>query len=233
MTRLNVTIDQRRIREIQRMFRGFPGEAQKVLQHSINRVAQKTRKLVVDRVAWKNPGMKKKDIRKSVRLGRRATRSRLSATVLVRGPGIPAIKMGAQIGRKTKWIEELDARQSAWLFFNVFKARYGASAVFSTNYKVTRKVHKNISYVDDGKRIRVHGGFVATMPSGHKGIFKRREGFGGRAIREVRGPSIAEMLLRTGTTLLKIETEAGKGLEREIDMRVKSYLERARLRSIA
>ena len=228
---LTVTIDQRRIREIQRIFRQFPKEVGRVMQHSINRTAEKARKAIVDRLAAVNPGLKKKDIRKSTKI-KKASRSNWSARVDVSGPGIPLIKMGARLGRKTKVVEIASAKQSAWLFHNVFKLKYGAAAVYSTAYRITRKVRQNITYKEGGvtKSLAGTGAFVATMKSGHKGIFKRREGLGGRKITEMRGKSVGEMLQTSGLLLRRIEEDAAKGLETEIDNRVKSYLERAKRR---
>lgn len=229
---ITVTIDQRRIREIQRVFRQFPNEVGRLMKDSINRTATKARKLIVDRLAAVNPGLKKKNIRKAVKLGTRATRTRWSAHVNVKGPGIPLIDMGARLGRKTKVVEIASAKQSTWLFYNVFKKKYGDSAVYSNAYRIVRKVHQNITYRERGvtKSLAGTGAFVATMPSGHKGIFKRREGFGGKAITEMRGPSVGAMLERSGLLLRRIEEDAAKGLEVEIDKRVKSYLERAKKR---
>ena len=226
---LKVEIDQRRIREIRRIFSRFPNEVGRLMKDAINRTATKARKMIVDRLAAVNPGLKKKNIRKAVKLGLRATRTRWSASVNVRGPGIPLINMGARVGRKTKTVEIATAKQSAWLFYNVFQKKYGDSAIYSTAYRLVRKVHQDITYKSRGvtKSLAGTGAFVATMPSGQKGIFKRREGFRGKAITEMKGPSVAQMLEQSGLLLKRIESDAVKGLEIEIDKRVKSYLERA------
>lgn len=229
MTRITVDIDERRIREIRRIFSQFPNEVGRLMKDSINRTATKARKLIVDRLAVLSPGLKKKDIRKAVKIGQRATRTKWTARVNVRGPGIPLINMGARVGRKTKVVEIATAKQSAWLFYNVFRKKYGDNAVYSKAYRLVRKVNQNITYKLRGetKSLAGTGAFVATMPSGHRGIFKRREGFRGKAIVEMKGPSVAQMLETSGLLLKRIETDAAKGLEEEVDKRVKSYLDRA------
>lgn len=229
MTRITVDIDQRRMREIRRIFSQFPKEVGRLMKDSINRTATKARKLIVDRLAAVNPGLKKKNIRKAVKLGIRATQTRWTARVNVRGPGIPLINLGARVGRKTKTVEIATEKQSAWLFYNVFKKKYGDSAVFSKAYRLVRKVAQNITYKLGGqtKSLAGTGAFIATMPSGHKGIFKRREGFGGKAITEMKGPSVAQMLERSGLLIKRIEEDAQKSLGIEVDKRVKSYLARA------
>ena len=233
MLSMTVEIDQRRIREIQRIFRQFPNEVGRLMRDSINRTATKARKNVVDRLAATNPGLKKKNIRKATKIKPKASLKRWSASVNVKGPGIPLIDMGAKLGRKTKVTEIATAKQSAWLFYNVFKPKYGSAAVYSTAYRLVKKVRQNITYKEGGvtKSLAGTGAFVATMKTGHKGIFKRRDGFGGQAIREMRGPSVGEMLNQSRIVMSRIEQDAAKGLEVEIDKRVKSYLARAKAKA--
>lgn len=229
MTRITVDIDQRRMREIRRIFSQFPNEVGRLMKDAINRTATKARKLIVDRLAAVNPGLKKKNIRKAVKIGQKATRTKWTALVNVRGPGIPLINLGARVGRKTKTTEIATEKQSAWLFYNVFQKKYGDMAVFSKAYRIVRKVSQNITYKLGGrtKSLAGSGAFIATMPSGHKGIFKRREGFRNKAIVEMKGPSVAQMLERSGLLIKRIEEDAQKSLGIEVDKRVKSYLDRA------
>lgn len=230
MTRLTVKIDEKQIRRLQRVFKQFPKEIGRVMQHSINRTATRTRKSIVDILSAKNPGLKKKDIRKSVRFGSRATRKRWSARINVTGRGIPIINMGAKLGRLTKMSFVMSVRQSGWFFKNILQPKFAGAAVYKRQYTVTRKVRKGMSYKEGNRTISLDGtgAFVATMSSGHKGIFQRREGFGGRAVREMYGPSVGEMLLRTGTTLQRVESQTEKNLETEIDKRTKTYLAAAK-----
>ena len=231
MTQITVTIDQKRIREIQRIFRDYPKQVPRLMRDSINRTAEKARKAIVDRLAAVNPGLIKKNIRKNTTISR-ATTSALQANVKVGGRKVPLINMGAKTGRRTKFVEIASVKRSVWLFYNVFKPKYGDMAIFSYHYKMKRQVHQNITYQDGRKTksLAGTGAFVATMKSGHRGIFKRREGFGNKAIVEMTGPTIGQMLERSGLLLTRIEARAVKGLELEIDKRVKSYLERARAR---
>ncbi len=65
---LTVEVNQRQLKEVQRLFRKFPNAAGKIMSRSINRTLEKARKMVVDRLASANPGLKKKNIRKGTNI---------------------------------------------------------------------------------------------------------------------------------------------------------------------
>ncbi len=235
MIRTEVTIDPKQVARISRMFRDWPGAVPRIFKESINRTAAKAKTNTVRRIVQLTKGLKRKDVNKQVRLYR-ATLKNWSALIRVKDRGIPISKLGMKAGRAKKTIFEASARQSAWLFYNVFKPKYGAAAVFSRNYRIRRKTHQNITYQVMGQTKQAPpGAFVQTVKNpwagegagAHKGVFVQRAGGG---IRELFGPGIGEMLGRQMGEVNKIKAEAGKGLTANVDSRVKRYLKMAKTR---
>lgn len=230
---VDITVDERQLKRMRSQFKNWPQATGRIMRESINRSATKTRKRIIDRIHQLNPSIKKKDIRKSTRFkGKdRATNKRWSATVWISGAGIPLIKF-AKKGRKSKVVKQAGVKQSIWLFYNVFRPKYGAAAIFSTSYRIVRKAYQKITTRVNGesKSLQGTGAFIATMKSGHTGIYKRVAG--SRAIREMKGPSLSTMLDQ-GIILKRIKQDAGKELRDDIEKRIERYIKIALDRGVA
>lgn len=60
----------------------------------------------------------------------------------------------------------------------------------ATGPEPSRGKGQGVSARIGGKRTRYQGAFIATMPSGHRGVYRRQVGQARLPIRELRGPSI-------------------------------------------
>ncbi len=216
MLQVFLTTDERQIREIQREFRNVPQVLDREVPEALNRTVEKTQQDIVGRLAADIPGLKKMDIRNATRTKKASARN-WSGHVELFGPGVPVGKLDVRLGVKTEVTKIASAKQSAWLFYNVFKPKYGAAAMYSTAYRITRKVYKNITYRVSGrtKSLAGTGAFPMSARFGRKGIFKRRDLFGG--IREMRGPSLFQILDNNKAMLKSIIQENTKGFERELE----------------
>ena len=226
---VEVTINKRQLNRALAPLKRFPKVITKVMKESINRTAAKT-KTRIEKALTNLTGLKKKDVKRNVRV-RKATNAKLSATVSTFGSGIPLIKFTKK-GRLSNVIVQTTLEQSLWLFFNVFKVKYGPDAVFSKSYRIKQKQHKNITVNTGGgsRQIRTdEDAFVATMPSGHVGIFERD----GDSIKEKRGPSPGELLEKGGILVRRIQDDAAKGLASDIEKRVARFLKSVKARGAA
>lgn len=90
-----------------------------------------------------------------------------------------------------------------------------------------RKTRRGVSYRRPrGGRGRIAEAFVAEMPSGHTGVFKRI-GEGRLPIVELRGPSVAEVFEASDTIAARVEAEAGRLLIVDLGTQVDLILRRA------
>lgn len=215
-----LTVDEKQVRKLQRDLREVPNVLDKEVPEALNKTIEKTENDIVDRMAAANPGIKKQYIRRASRTTK-ASPSNWSAEVGLSGPGVPVADLDVRLGRKTEVTEIASKKQSLWLYYNVFKPKYGATAIFSTAYRIARKVHQNITYRVSGqtRSLAGTGAFPIDMRFGRTGIFKRRKGFGGirEKLREMRGPSLFEMLDENTAMLKGITDDNVKGFERELE----------------
>ncbi len=215
-----LTTDERQVRDLQRELRGVRDVLEREVPPALNRTVENTRQDIVDRMDADLPGVKKTDIRKATKTTK-ASPTNWSGQVELSGPGVPVAKLDVRLGRKTEVTETASEKQSAWLFYNIFKLKYGAAAVYSTAYRIKRMVHKNITYRVSGqiKSLAGMGAFPMPKRFGRLGIFKRREGFGGirKKLIEMRGPSLFRILDENTVMMRDITRENTKGFERELE----------------
>ena len=221
---IEVQVNQRQMNKALAPLRQFPNVIKKVMKESINRTAAKT-KTRIEKALTNLTGLKKKDIKKNVNV-RKATKTNLSATVSTFGSGIPLIKFTKK-GRLANVIIQTTQKQSMYLFFNVFQPMFGPDAVFAETYRIKQKRYKTITVNTGGGSEQIQtdeDNFVATMPSGHVGVFERD----GDKIHEKRGPSPGQLLAEGGILVQRIQNDASKDLISDISKRVQRFLTTAR-----
>ncbi len=215
-----LTTDERQVRDLQRELRGVREVLEREVPPALNRTVAKTRQDIVDRMDADLPGVKKTDIHKATKTTK-ASPTNWSGQVELSGPGVPVADLDVRLGRQTEVVEIASEKKSAWLFLNVFIPKYGAAAMYSTAYRITRMVHKNITYRVSGqiKSLAGTGAFPMPIKFGRLGIFKRREGFGGigKKLTEMRGPSLFRIMDENKVMLRRITRENTRGFERELE----------------
>jgi hypothetical protein len=220
---VDVKLDEAELERVRKVLRDIPGAMPRVMSRAVNQTAAMGRTAVVKAVAGAT-GLKAKDVRRRTWL-RKASRRYWQAEIAIGGKGVPLIRFGARLRRRTVAIETTP-KQSLYLFGQVFGPQYGPAAEFSWRYRIRRKA--TTATVDTGSgREPATGGFVATMPSGHRGIF-RRTGPRRLPIKQQYGPSIAELFETKLGVAPRIELELGETLVRKIDAQVTYELSRVR-----
>lgn len=81
-----------------------------------------------------------------------------------------------------------------------------------------RQTKKGVSYRMQGQRKTIASAFIATMRSGHTGVFARKGGAKRLPIAELKGPSVPHVFRKHITSALRAftESEFGKNLRHEI-----------------
>jgi len=127
------------------------------------------------------------------------------------GLGIAVIKKAIEFEKATykKWVARLDVFGKKIPLIH-FKARRQGTGVA---YNIGQKF--------------VHGGFIQTMPTGHKGVFKRKSEKR-YPFRELHGPALGQLLEDSLAMLRKATDGAGALLEKNIDTQVKLILEKGK-----
>jgi len=214
MLQVFLTTDKRQVRGIQREFYNVPNVLSREVPPAINRVAERTRRYIANRMAGANPGLTKKDIHSATKT-EKARPTTWEGKVLMFGPRVPVAKLDARLGKKTETTVIASAKQSAWLFYNVFKRKYGAAAVYSTAYHIARKSYQNITYRVNGrtKSLAGTGAFPIAARFGRKGIFRRI----GEKLIEMRGPSLFQILDENTAMMRDIIREANDGFMAELE----------------
>jgi len=113
--------------------------------------------------------------------------------------------------------------------YRVFEAmiRVGGKRIPLIKFSA-RQVRRGVSYGmrrSEGRQT-IPGAFVATMPSGHVGVFKRR-GKVRKPIKERFGPSPMAVFDRTPGLWSKMRTDTSVLLARNLDTQVRVLLEKA------
>ncbi len=79
-----------------------------------------------------------------------------------------------------------------------------------------KSTKRGVSYRAGSKRKKLAGAFIATMPAGHTGVFKRK-GAGRLPITELRGPSIGHVFLKySDEALARAQEQFPKDLAHEL-----------------
>jgi len=88
-----------------------------------------------------------------------------------------------------------------------------------------RQTKKGVTYKKSGSRALIPHAFIATMASGHKGVFARK--FSSRLpIIEQRGPSLGQVFSGAQDEANRIQVESLARLQKNIDDQVKLILRR-------
>ena len=193
---LVVRVDQAALDSVQAMLRQIPGGVRKVTVRAINKVAFWARTRLVRELGGRaGSELKPKAIRGSVTVHRATGRARPYATVRIRGRGIPAIQMQAR------------------------QLRAGV--------RIRRPAAGMAGLIEHA--------FIQTMPrSGYRGVFLRMRQRGAAAfdpaiarmpIREVLGPSLAQIYRDAPDLAASLLAEAQARLAREIVVQAGVFLD--------
>ncbi len=105
-------------------------------------------------------------------------------------------------------------KASATNFFVLLRASLKRIPLVKFGAKATKR---GVSYRAGSKRTKLAGAFIATMPSGHRGVFKRRLATGRLPITELRGPSIGHVFLKySDEALARAQEQFPKDLAHEL-----------------
>ncbi len=215
-----LTVDERQVRDLQREFRDVQNVLDREVPPAVNRAVENTRQDVVSRMDADLPGVRKMDIHNATKTTK-ATPANWSGQVEMSGPGVPVGNLDVRLGQPTEVTEIASEKQSAWLFHNVFKPKYGAAAMYSTAYRIKRMVYNNITYRVSGqvKSLAGMGAFPMPAKFGRTGIFKRRKGFGGirEKLTEMRGPSLFDIFDQNTAMMRDIVEENTRRFERDLE----------------
>ncbi|HET6442536.1 MAG TPA: phage tail protein [Phycisphaerae bacterium] len=129
--------------------------------------------------------------------------------------------------RQTDVRKDVTLRRASWRYWvatirikgrRVPLIRFGARQVKrGTTYKIER----------GGGRATAPHAFIATMPSGHVGVFKRKAG-PRLPIGELKGPSVVSVFEKAPGLAARMMADAGRRLETEMDRQVGVLLAKGR-----
>jgi len=88
-----------------------------------------------------------------------------------------------------------------------------------------KQTRKGVTYKREGSRILIRHAFLATMPSGHRGVFKRKTS-ARLPIAELRGPSLGQVFSDAQDEANRIYRESLERLEKNIMDQVNLILQR-------
>lgn len=89
----------------------------------------------------------------------------------------------------------------------------------------TRQTKKGITYRKGRSRVLIRHAFIAMMPSGHRGVFKRKTGQR-LPIAELRGPSLAQIFKGARSEVNRIHAKSAQRLSKNIHDQVNLILKR-------
>ena len=207
---VNIRVNESQLAKIQKLLKNVPKGMPKAMTRGINKTALWARTRIARKVKEKS-SLKISDIRSGIRL-QKATFSKWSATLNIDDERIPLIKFKAKQSKK-KHTFLAGAKQSAWLYYNIFKPKYGPAAAFSMSYRVTR-MFPVVTYEMFNQKKEITDAFIGTMPSGHRGIFRRRAfgegGEGGRhPVYELQGPSVGKLFEGSAGIARRVQVAVG------------------------
>lgn len=228
-----IQIDEASLQRLDRFLKEYPKKARTALQRAVNRAAQRGA-TVAKRAISKELGIKQSDLTKPHRFGAhrvgdsvgkaidviKAGKDKYEAIVRISGRRIPVVFFKGAIASGVKSHNE----KAGQMYFGVgrYKGRF-AKGGQGAGSGVQWKIGKNVT--------RVRTAFIATMPSGHTGIFGRKTKVaakvgprGGKREKlfEYLGPSIpyvAEHNYEFGTSLsLDVHPLMEAELHRQLDL---------------
>ena len=88
-----------------------------------------------------------------------------------------------------------------------------------------RQTGKGVTYRHERKRILIRHAFIATMKTGHRGVFLRK-GPARLPIKEIRGPSLAQLYTGARDEVNRIQSEFSAKLAKNIHDQVNLILKR-------
>lgn len=88
-----------------------------------------------------------------------------------------------------------------------------------------RQTKKGVTYKHGRKRVLVRHAFIATMKTGHRGVFLRK-GIERLPIKEIRGPSLAQVFTGAQDDINRIQAESAAKLAKNIHDQVNLILKR-------
>lgn len=226
---IHIKIDERQLAKIQKLLKNVPKGMPKAMSRGINKTALWARTRIARKIKEKS-SLKVGDIRNAIKL-RKATLKTWSAILDIDDERIPLIKFKAKQSKK-KHTFLAGAKQSAWLYYNIFKPKYGPAAAFSMSYRVTR-MFPVVTYEMFNQKKEITDAFIGTMPSGHRGIFRRRAfgegGEGGRhPLYELQGPSVGKLFEGSAGIARRVQIAASLKLTDNIHTQVGLLLKKRR-----
>ena len=146
------------------------------------------------------------------------------------GPALTQIirEMAASLNLKSKAIrEKVDlkkATRSRWTATIKLSGRRIALKEFGA-----RQTRRGVSYKiqKSGAKQQIESAFIATMSSGHTGVFKRK-GKSRLPVQELRGPSLGRAFEGAESLVRRVTEDTRKNLAMQIDKQVKYILEKRR-----
>jgi hypothetical protein len=88
-----------------------------------------------------------------------------------------------------------------------------------------RQTRKGVTYKKERKRVLIRHAFITTMPSGHTGVFRRRDS-GRLPISELKGPSLGQVFTGAQDMANRIQRESMERLQKNIHDQVNLILKR-------
>lgn len=150
MALVTVKIDHNQIEKVREYLRSVPHKLPVVLTRGINRTLTTVRAETVRRLK-KAIKLDADMIRKRIRIYK-ATRTFLRGKVWIGGKDSPLGRFDARQSTRTRLVTA-DTKQSAWLYYNVFRKKYGEKARFSFHYKIRRRVPKVTYNLGKGRQM--------------------------------------------------------------------------------
>lgn len=90
-----------------------------------------------------------------------------------------------------------------------------------------KQTRKGVTYRREGSRILIRHAFLTTMPSGHRGVFKRKTS-ARLPIAELKGPSLGHVFSEAQDEANRIYRESSQRLEKNIMDQVNLILQKRR-----
>ena len=217
MADVEIKFDKAKLKAIERMFADMPKAMPMIMSRAVNKTGTSTRTEIVRKIAARSK-LKQKDVKKGIRTTR-ATYKNWRYIINIMGRGIPLIYFKTRQRKKTVKIKTT-LRQAVFLFYKIFRPKFGLEAVFSRQYTIKRKLGFVTADTGRGPK-QIPGAFIATMKSGHRGVFARTGK--GRTIRQLYGPSAGQLFEGAGGIAEDVQKSALEKLEKNIDSQI-AYL---------
>jgi hypothetical protein len=199
---ISIKIPESKLLNISRMFPELANKLSSIISWGINRTLQPA-KTQINREMRKTLNIKAAYLNKYIDI-ERATRQKWYGRVMLSTERITLMDFDAKVQMGERWIVK-----SGQDFASPETGPIGIS------YKIKK----------GGKREIIKSAFIATMKSGHQGVFKRT-GKSRLPIQEKFGPSIGLVFDRAKTVVRQVTQTAMSNLDKNIDAQVKYLLSR-------